>query len=509
MFSPQGRSQPISFLAFLFTACLLLGGIASAAPSITLSKKTGPPTSRILVSGRGFAPNVGVDIYFDTKDEALAVTNSRGEFHNAGAYAPRSAYPGQHWVTALQRSNDKGAQKQFLVQTNWSQFHFDADGTRVNPYENVLDPRTVRNLELKWTFSTGENFDSGVQSSAAVADGVVYIGGYYTYDLYALNANSGALLWSHGTGGLVISSPAVKDGVVYFGSGDNHVYALRAKTGDEVWIHAANGPVYPSPVVVNASVFIGSYDEDNIFALNASTGALLWSYTADGPVFSSPAFADGVVYIGSEYPGQTLYALNAKTGAVLWKSTASGSTWYTPTVWNGMVYVGANDGNLYALDASTGATLWKYTSDAVSTPAVANGVVYVGSGDGLLALDAYTGALRWSYATGDLFVSSPAVANGVVYVGSWAGNVCALDAETGILLWDYPTETPIHSSPAVSNGMVYVASDYSGSYDGYIYAFGLPDGANQDSARPDLRSLLPDFSLKPSGPAAKQSAVKL
>jgi hypothetical protein len=133
MFNPRERSQPVSSYIFLFIACSLLCGIASAAPSITLSKKSGPPTSQILVSGSGFEPNVGVDIYFDTKDEALVVTNGKGEFNNAGIHAPRSARPGKHWVTALERNNDKGAQEPFLVQTNWSEFRFGPEGKRLNP----------------------------------------------------------------------------------------------------------------------------------------------------------------------------------------------------------------------------------------------------------------------------------------------------------------------------------------------------------------------------------------
>jgi hypothetical protein len=84
---------------------LLLCGIASAAPSITLSKKSGPPTSKILVSGRGFKSHAGVDIFFDTKDKALVVTNGKGEFHDAKIHAPRSAHPGEHRVTALERNN--------------------------------------------------------------------------------------------------------------------------------------------------------------------------------------------------------------------------------------------------------------------------------------------------------------------------------------------------------------------------------------------------------------------
>src|SRR5579872_2050050 len=71
----NARERSITFFASLFIACLLLSAMAIATPSITLSKKSGPPTSQILVSGLGFAPNVGVDIFFDTKDEALVVTN--------------------------------------------------------------------------------------------------------------------------------------------------------------------------------------------------------------------------------------------------------------------------------------------------------------------------------------------------------------------------------------------------------------------------------------------------
>ena len=207
---------------FLLATCLLLSDIARAAPSITLSKKTGPPTSRILVSGRGFEPNVGVDIYFDTKDEALIVTDSRGEFKHAKAYAPRSAHPGEHWVTALQRNNDKGAQKPFLVQTDWSQFRFEEDGTRLNPYENVLSPKNVGDLAVKWIFKTG----GSVVSSPAVVNGVVYIGSN-DYNVYALKAHTGKKLWSYPTGGEIYSAPVIANGTVFVGSNDGNLYALK------------------------------------------------------------------------------------------------------------------------------------------------------------------------------------------------------------------------------------------------------------------------------------------
>ena len=460
MFNPRERSWPITFFAFLSFACLLLSGIANAAPSITLSKKSGPPTSRILVSGRGFESNVGVDIYFGTKDEALIVTNGRGEFDNAQIHAPRSARPGEHWITALERNNDKGAQKPFLIQTDWSEFHFDADGTRVNSYENVLNPKTVGGLDLKWSYLT----DNYVNSSPAIVNGVVYVGGD---KMHALNASTGAQLWTALR--YVSSSPAVANGVVYVGSDDNTVYALNARTGALLWSYATGLYVQSSPAVANGVVYVGSFD-GNVYALNASTGAKLWSYLTGGSVFSSPAVVNGVVYVGSDY-------------------------------------------NVYALSASTGAKLWSYTTGSYvgPSPAVANGVVYIGSLDHkLYALNADTGVPLWSYATGNAVESSPAVANGVVYVGSDDNNVYALNARTGALLWSYLTGGNVYSSPAVVNGTMYIGSD-----DGRMYAFALTHGGamratakpGPASKRPDPKTLRPDFNLKVSQPVASLSGL--
>ena len=65
-----------------------------------------------------------------------------------------------------------------------------------------------------------------------MANGVVYIGSF-DHNVYALNASTGALLWSYATGDVVTSSPAVANGVVYVGSQDNNLYALNASTGGQ------------------------------------------------------------------------------------------------------------------------------------------------------------------------------------------------------------------------------------------------------------------------------------
>jgi hypothetical protein len=96
----------------------------------------------------------------------------------------------------------------------------------------------------------------------------------------------------------VYSSPAVVNGVVYVGSRDHNVYALNASTGAKLWSYATGNWVESSPAVAKGVVHVGS-DDGNVYALDASTGAKLWSYTTGDWVEPSPAVANGVVYIGS------------------------------------------------------------------------------------------------------------------------------------------------------------------------------------------------------------------
>jgi outer membrane protein assembly factor BamB len=90
----------------------------------------------------------------------------------------------------------------------------------------------------------------------------------------------------------------VANGVVYVGSADNNVYALNASTGALLWSYLTDASVVSSPAVANGVVYVAS--NDVMYALNASTGAPLWiSYPPGGFVVSSPVVANGVIYISS------------------------------------------------------------------------------------------------------------------------------------------------------------------------------------------------------------------
>ena len=81
------------------------------------------------------------------------------------------------------------------------------------------------------------------KSSPAVANGVVYVG--------SVDGNGGGKrqhrsgLWGYSTSTCVTSSPAVVNGVVYFGSEDYNVYALNASTGARLWTYLTGGAFSP------------------------------------------------------------------------------------------------------------------------------------------------------------------------------------------------------------------------------------------------------------------------
>ena len=170
---------------------------------------------------------------------------------------------------------------------------------------------------------------------------------------------------------LFTSSPAVANGKVYFGSGDSNVYAVDAQTGTLLWKFPTKDVVHSSPAVVNNTVYIGSWDS-YLYAIDAETGQEKWSFKSgeDNTIHnqvgfqSSPAVVDGTVYIGCR--DAHVYALDAANGRKKWDyPTAKSWVIGTPAVRDGMVYVGTSDSSRFmALDAKTGRLRFEFKAGA-------------------------------------------------------------------------------------------------------------------------------------------------
>src|SRR5439155_300336 len=128
--------------------------------------------------------------------------------------------------------------------------------------------------------------------------------------VYAIDAATGTERWSFPTGDIVDSSPAVANGVVYVGSFDGRIYAIDALTGSMLWNFITRGRVRSSPAVDNGVVYVGSLD-NRVYALDAASGAVLWRGMTGKNVRGSPSVVDGAVYVGSDDHALYAYGLGA------------------------------------------------------------------------------------------------------------------------------------------------------------------------------------------------------
>lgn len=201
-------------------------------------------------------------------------------------------------------------------------------------------------------------------SSAAIADGTLYIGviGRYntttqiTYDppygVLSLDAATGVAGWFHATGGSVAASPLVHGGDVIVPAKDGYVYALNASTGAQVWranvSAGVSSPALMGPYVIVAGGSFGS--GGRVTALDATTGSVVWTFTPNGPVQSSVAVAAAKAFFSTNTANGTLYALDAKSGALLWSYTPSPAQYMfgSPVVADGLVFAPSDNGHVYA-----------------------------------------------------------------------------------------------------------------------------------------------------------------
>jgi outer membrane protein assembly factor BamB len=396
--------------------------ISPQTATISIEQPYAPPGGRITVDGAGFGHHETVTVEFDGAPVGFERTDGRGAFSGV-VDVPASATPGDHAVQATGRRTDRSASATLLVRTDWPQPRFDEQSSGFNPYENVLGPVQVPDLQLVWKYHP-----HGIEYTPSIVGGVAYVS-VEDFGVVALDLATRRTLWTTPGGG---NGTTVADGVVY----DVDV-------------------------------------ESNLRAIDAASGSVLWTYTVDRLRGSGPVAGDGAIFFGTGYDN-TIEAIDASTGKERWNVPLGGQADHPPAVDGGVVYASASSGPLFAIDAATGATDWTYSCGAsCSQPAVAGGVVFVGNEAGdLSALDGATGSLRWKvHLVNHGAIAGAAVADGAVYVGiDIAGktdHVIAVDTVSGGVVWDSLAFYHYPSAPVVADGVVYDWSRSRNDVDAY------------------------------------------
>jgi len=312
------------------------------------------------------------------------------------------------------------------------------------------------NGNLKWSYTTGAGIGIG---GPTYYNGTVYIG-CSDKNIHAVDATTGALKWKYlSHGDLSYATPTLYNGVLYFGSANSsYLYAINAQTGTLIWErHYSSNPW--NPTVVNNILYVSHFSGQGSY--NATTGQPMVSFAGSDICADNPLVVNGIMYAGKETSAVTAY--DAVTASFIWKfsSPSGGATAGVgpagPTLGDGIIY-NVIQTQMLAMDSATGVLRWRFIGNSgvpggkFSAPSVANKILYTGNEDAFFyALDAYTGTVRWKF--GDVSnittASNGTVAGHVVYFGSRNKNIYALNAFNGKVRWQYLTGGPVYAGPCV------------------------------------------------------------
>ena len=287
---------------------------------------------------------------------------------------------------------------------------------------------------------------------------------------FALDADTGKVLWKKDVGKLNASSPVYHKGVVYAVNLEpGHVFALRARDGKTMWSQPLPGRSESSPAIYKGKLIFGC-ECARVFAHDAKSGKRVWETSTQAEVKAAPAISDGKVYVG-DYAGE-MYALNAVNGDVIWQSSGQGGSfgqagrfYSSPAVAFGRVYAGNVDSRVYSFDSENGDLAWtQSTGDWVYSATVvgqsgSRPAVFTGSFDHrVYAMDARTGSVIWSKDTGGIISGAGSIVGGVYYVSILAGKTFGYDTADGDLVFKFDKG---EYNPVISDGERIYLTGYS------------------------------------------------
>lgn len=424
-----------------------------------------------------------------------------------------------------------------------------------NPTETTITASSAPNLKLHWSYFVGGSFYAkSITSQPVEANGLIYWGSWDGNE-HATNLN-GTQVWQKGIGytfdsqcnntaGVAstatfttLSIGGTSTPVLFVGGGNATFYALNANTGATIWSTSLGSSpdhfIYSSPTLYNGSIYIGLASfgdcplvQGQLIMLNATTGAIQHIFPVvpagclGGGVWGSPTVdsTDNSVYFATGNGGScstaepytvALVKVSATDLSYIssWQIPASQQTsdsdfGSTPTLFNAtiggvqhlLVGVANKNGIYYAFDRSSigSGPLWRATiatigggcgpecGDGSISPSAWDGsTLYVAGGQTTIAGASCKGSLRaLAPATGKFIwqrclksgpvLGAVSLVPGVAVVGEGT-TLAVIATSNGHILYthqDTKSNSHFYGPASISNGVLYI-----GNFDGYLYAFG-------------------------------------
>lgn len=228
-----------------------------------------------------------------------------------------------------------------------------------------LDTKTGK---LNWKTKTA----AAVLGAPLINKNVVYIGSS-DHSFRKLNIVNGNELWTFSElEGPVVSTPLLYEGKIIFGAWDRNLYALDENTGTLIW-KWNNGssirnysPASCIPVAQDGVVYVMAPDR-YISAINSEDGKTLWRNN-DATVRESIGIsADGKWVYGKTMQDTIVaYATSREKQSAAWKLDCGFGYEHVPSMLiekNGRIFFGTRNGVVYCIDGVQQQVVWAHKID--------------------------------------------------------------------------------------------------------------------------------------------------
>ncbi len=369
-----------------------------------------------------------------------------------------------------------------ILNTEWAQ----SGGNAAKSLGHVALPDA---LSQAWSASIGAGSSSRAR---LVAEPVVANGRVYSIDttatVRAFDERTGAQVWATPVlgaqnvqrGALFGGGVAVEGGRLYATNGLGYAFALDANTGAILWQVRPGGPLRGAPTLGGDNVYVVSQD-NQIFALNPANGETRWTSAGSfelANVFgtAAPAFAQSTVVAG--YSSGELTAYRYENGQVVWQDALARTAVSTlvgtlsdidadPVIDNGRVFAIGQGGRMVAVELITGQRVWELNAAGIATPWVAGEWVFVVTDQAqLLAVSRSTGRVRWMAQLprfrdaedrqGPIFWRGPVLAGGRLVLTGSNGQIAFVSPIDGRILSTLQTQGTFSLAPVVANNTLFV-----------------------------------------------------
>jgi len=292
--------------------------------------------------------------------------------------------------------------------------------------------------------------------------------------VYALEADTGSLVWRYALHDTSSSFPVASTTGVYFSAGNGSVYALRTSDGSLLWQQQLNHQFPSPPAIVNGLIYVST--RDAVSALQATDGSLRWQHPLRDLAPIRPVATSERVYARSIRDG-SISTLQANDGSLLWRTPGRRETLTFLAATQDVVYLTALGGELSALRANDGSPLWHQPMHyaGLHDPIIHHGILYLHADGSIQARQGNDGSLLWRFQIrGNVSLAATNTTLLTSEGRNTTGEVSAWRITDGSLAWRWRTSFDQGgvTVPVVAHEAAYVGIGAAGG----LYAFSVNDG---------------------------------